>query len=112
MGLGEVEPIDLVDLQRAKQQPGIDNDDRTEGQDRSQQLGDPSTIDFVEGFGTDYRGDDLCSRTDDVRLRLDRVLARVSDGGHLVTVNAGHEIYLDKPTALIDAISDLLEAGG
>jgi pimeloyl-ACP methyl ester carboxylesterase len=72
----------------------------------------PDDMPYIIMHGTDCHGDDLCSRTDAVGLRLDRGLARLSRAGRLVTVNAGHEIYLDKPTAVTDAISDLLAAGG
>jgi hypothetical protein len=66
---------------------------------------------YIIMHGTDCKGDDLCTRTQDVALRLDRGLARLSRGGRLVIVRAGHEIYLDKPSVVTTAISDLLEAG-
>jgi pimeloyl-ACP methyl ester carboxylesterase len=70
----------------------------------------PDDIPYILMHGSDCQGDDLCSRTEDVAVRLDRGLARVSSGGRLVTVDAGHEIYLDKPAAVTRAISDLLDA--
>ena len=70
----------------------------------------PDDMPYIIMHGTDCQGDDLCSRTEDVALRLDRGLARASGGGRLVTVDAGHEIYLDQPAAVTGAISDLLDA--
>ena len=70
----------------------------------------PEEMPYIIMHGSDCQGDDMCSRTQDVVLRLDRGLARVSRGGRLVTVDAGHEIYLDKPAAVMEAISDLLHA--
>lgn len=70
----------------------------------------PDDMPYIIMHGTDCEGDDLCSRTEDVALRLDRGLAQAAPGGRLVTVDAGHEIYLDQPTAVTGAISDLLDA--
>ena len=70
----------------------------------------PDDMPYIIMHGTDCQGDDLCSRTEDVALRLDRGLARISRGGRLVNVDAGHEIYIDKPEAVVRAVSDLLDA--
>jgi hypothetical protein len=70
----------------------------------------PDDMPYVIMHGTDCQGDDLCSRTDDVALRLDRGLARASSRGRLVTLDAGHEIYLDQLAAVTGAVSDILDA--
>lgn len=70
----------------------------------------PDDMPYIIMHGTDCQGDDLCSRTEDVALRLNRGLARASGRGRLLTVDAGHEIYLDQPAAVTGAISDLLDA--
>lgn len=70
----------------------------------------PDDMPYIIMHGTDCKGDDFCNRTQDIALRLDRGLARVSRGGRLVIVRAGHEIYLDMPSVVTTAISDLLKA--
>lgn len=87
-----------------------DNDEQVDfiASDASLKRGKPpDEMPYIIMHGTNCQGDDLCSRTQDVALRLDRGLAQVSRGGRLVTVDAGHEIYIDKPEAVVGAISDL-----
>lgn len=59
VGLGEVDPVHLVDLERTKEQQRIDDHDRPEGRSPPGQLCDSLTLHLVERLeGEDDLGDD------------------------------------------------------
>src|SRR6266540_4070723 len=59
IGVGEVDPVDLVDLERTKEQRRIDNDDRREADHGPDELCDSLSLHLVERLEyEDHLGDD------------------------------------------------------
>ncbi|HEY5293909.1 MAG TPA: hypothetical protein VIJ70_00360 [Gaiellaceae bacterium] len=107
--LGEIEPVDLVELEGAEQQRLIGHHDRRETDDRADELRDPAAVDLVERLEeADRLGDDQIGKEQFIRrcekcaraAGLGRGMAQI-DTLRAIAADEGVRVKVASPVAFL-----------